>query len=305
MADPLPIRRRWRRRFWYDVTRLALATVAVLPEGAGRRCCRTLAAWAPRLRTADAELARTNVALAWPDRSPAWRSGLLDRHEIALGDTLHATLTLPREAARGFPSVVEEPGPDGRGAVDVIRDLLGLGRGVMVVTAHLGCWELLGAWLANGLGSASVITGTVRNPSVDRLLQDRRRALGMRPLPREAGARPLLRALDDGQAVGVLLDQNTGAASVEAPFLGHPAPTPVGPLRLARRRNVPLLPAAAVRENGRWVVRWLPVIEPAEAADDEQLAARCNDALGALIARNPEQWVWFHDRWAVAGKEQG
>ena len=150
-----------------------------------------------------------------------------------------------------------------------------------------------------------MVTGTVRNPAVDRLLQDRRRALGLRPLPRDGGARPLLRALDAGQAVGVLLDQNTGAASAMVPFLGRPAPTPMGPPRLARRRNVPLLPAAAVRENGRWVVRWSPVIEPADAADDEQLAARCNDALGALIARNPEQWVWFHDRWAVREKEQG
>jgi len=297
LDERLPRWRRLRRRFWYHLTRAVLGAVHALPDRPGRGLCRALAGAGLRLRPRECERARRNLALVYPERSPAWREQLLRRAAAALGETLHATLVADRQAARGFPEVVDTPGPDGRGTLAVLRDLLAEGRGALLVTGHLGCWELLGAWLARGLPRSAVITGTVRNPAVDRLLQDRRRALGVQPLPRDRGARPVLRELDRGAAVGVLIDQNTRVASASLPFLGHPAPTPLAAARIARRRRVPLLAAAMVREKGRWVVHHQAPIDPLAAADAEELAVRCNAALGELVLRNPEQWVWFHDRW--------
>ncbi len=297
MNDRLPLWRRLRRQFWFQVTRGVLRAVQALPTGLGRWLCRTLARTAPRVRPRERDQARRNLALVYPDRPTAWREALLGRSALSLGETLYATLTVDRQAARGFPDVAEAAGPDGRGALAVLRDLLAKGRGAFLVTGHLGCWELLGAWLAGGLPRAAVVTGTVRNPAVDRLLQDRRRALGIEPLPRNQGARPILRALDRGVAVGVLVDQNTRVASAPVEFLGQPAPTPLGPARIAMRRRVPILPAAMVREGDRWVVRHAEPIDPDLAGDDHELAARCNRALADLILRNPDQWVWFHDRW--------
>jgi KDO2-lipid IV(A) lauroyltransferase len=306
LNDRLPRRRRLRRRFWFEVTRAVLGAVQALPERPGRGFCRVLAAAGLRIRSRERARARRNLALVFPDRPWDWREALLRRSADSLGETLHAMLTADRRAARGFPGVREEPGPDGRGALAVLRDLTAGGRGALLVTGHLGCWELLGAWCARGLPRTAVVTGTVRNPAVDRLLQDRRRALGVEPLPRERGAGPVLRALDRGAAVGVLIDQNTRVASAPLPFLGATAPTPLGPARIARRRGVPILPAAMIREADGWVVRHLQPIDPADAASDEELAGRCNAALGELILRNPDQWVWFHDRWDLerqAGRE--
>ena len=297
MNDRLPRWRRWRRRFWFRVTQVVLGTVGILPVTVGRQVCRGIARLAAATRRRERELARRNLRLVYADQSDAWREQMLRRTVLALGETLYATLTVDMLAARGFPGVSEAPGPDGRGALAALRDLLAKGRGALLVTGHLGCWELLGAWLAHGLDGAAVVTGTVRNPAVDQLLQDRRRALGIEPLARDRGARPVLRALAAGLVVGVLIDQNTGVASAQTPFLGQPAPTPLGPARIARRRGVPLLPAVIVREDTGWVVRHGDPIDPAATSDEYELTAQCNRALEDLIRRNPDQWVWFHDRW--------
>jgi len=304
MDDRLPLWRRLRRRFWLHAARLALAAVQGLPPAAGRGLCRGLAALALRLRPRERAQARRNLARVFPDSAPAWREDLLRRSAAALGESCHAALALERHAAGGFAAVAQAPGPDGRGLLELLADLRGRGSGVLLVTAHLGCWELLAAWLARALGGAAVVTGTVRNPPVDRLLQDRRRALGLQVLPRREGARPVLRALAAGQVVGVLVDQNTRAASAPLPFLGQPAPTPLGPARIARRRGVPVVPAALVREQGRWVAVHAGVLEPDTEPDAVALAVRYNDALSAMIRRNPAQWVWFHDRWNDADENR-
>lgn len=293
----VPAWRRWRRRFWAAVARAVLEAGRCWPAGLTRMVCGLLALTAPLASPRAARRAWRNLAGAFPGRSTAWRRAVWWGLAASLGRNLHGALTARREADAGFPAVVSEAGPDGRELLAVLRDQLARGTGVFLLTGHLGCWELLGAWLAHHLGGLTVVTATVHNPAVDRLLQDHRRGLGLRPLPREGGARPILRALAAGEVVGVLLDQATRVRSEPLPFFGRPAPTPVGIARLARHAGVALVPAAMVWERGAWRVRCLEPLEPADHASDDDLAAACNRALEALIERNPEQWVWFHDRW--------
>ena len=94
MNERLPAWRRLRRRFWYLVTRGVLGAVRALPDPAGRGLCRQLALTGLHLRTRERSRARGNLALVCPDRSPAWREDLLRRSAVALGETLHATLTV-------------------------------------------------------------------------------------------------------------------------------------------------------------------------------------------------------------------
>jgi KDO2-lipid IV(A) lauroyltransferase len=298
MSDHLPAWRRLRRGAWYVIARTALAATAALPPRWGRRLCQGLARLALRWRGEDRRRAQRNLARAFPRQPAAWRRQLLTAAADALGDSAHAALTCERAAARGFPDIGQEAGPDGRTLLEVLAAARTRGRGVLLVTAHLGCWELLAAWLARELGGAAVVTGRVRNPPVDRLLQARRRRLGLEVLPRHHGVRPVLRALAAGRVVGVLVDQNTRVASAPLPFLGHPAPTPLGAARIACRRQVPVVPAVLVRQDHHWLARHGGALDP--GADPLALAGRCNALLGDWIRRNPAQWVWFHDRWNEA-----
>ena len=255
-------------------------------------------------------MARANLLLAFPDWPQPRRERLLRQAATRLGENLHDTLVTPQLLQR--PGLIgEEPcaATGGRPVGEVLAALAGAGRGALVLTGHLGCWELLGGWLAQelarrGVGPLAVVTGTIHNPAIDRLVQDRRRALGLITLPREAGAVPLLRHLEAGGVAAVLLDQALAVPSLPVPFWGRPAPTVAGFGRLALRRGIPVLPLAMARRDRGHVVRHLaplcPAPDAAAARDDARVTAflaECNRALEELVRRNPAEWVWFHRRW--------
>ena len=305
MDAQLPLWRRARRRAYWLLLVGLLGMGAHLPLGLGRRLCRGLARLALRLRRRERERGARNLALAFPGSSEPERQRLLERSAVLLGENLFDALAAERILDRGLVC-----GPDGPAVGAELRRLLGAGRGLFILTGHLGCWELLGGWLAatlaaEGLPPLAVVTGTLHNPAVDRLVQDRRRRLGLLPLPRSQGARPLLKQLQAGGAVAVLLDQNTRSDQVNAHFFGRPAPTPAGLARLALRHGVPVLPLAVARHRDGHQVQMLSALEPMarvqDVTEDEVVAftTACNERLEELIRRNPAQWVWFHDRWGL------
>ncbi len=301
--------RRSRRRFYWLLTVMMVQLADLVPVAVGRRICAGMARLAVRTRPKDRQVAEANLARAFPDLDESGRRCLLEESAEALGLNLFDTLAAGRLLGNG-DSVAEEPGSmAGNPKVgDVLADLASQGRGVFILTGHLGCWELLGGWLARelrarGLDGPGVVTGTVRNPPVDRLLQGRRRGLGMTVLPREAGAGPLIRYLRAGGIVAVLQDQNTLVQNLDIPFFGEPAPTPAGLARLALRYRIPVLPVAIARDgqnNRHLVIHRPPLVFKQTGRTDEDVESYltlCNNQLEYFIRRNPAEWVWFHKRW--------
>ncbi len=280
---------------------------AVLPLAWGRGACVGLARLALRLRPGDRAVALANLARALPELNPRGRQELMQEAATHLGRNLFQTMAAPRLLARP-DTIVEEIG----GGADTftigehLADLAADGRGVFVLTGHIGCWELAGGWVARELaarklGALGVVTGTIHNPAVDRLIQARRRRLGLQVLPREAGAAPLLRFLRQGGVVAILQDQRTQVRNLAVPFFGTPAPTPAGLATMSLKYGIPVLPVVGVWDEARrvQVMHHLPPLRPHEFGPEDALSflTRCNAALETFIRRNPEQWVWFHRRW--------
>ena len=290
---------------------LAAALAGAVGPGPGRRGAAALARLGLRLRGRERQLAAANLALAFPELDAAGRQRLLAAAATAAGHNLYDALAAPRLLAD--PALVHDaPGPDGRSLVAAVREAAAAGRGVLVLSGHVGCWELMGAWLArelarDGLPALHVATGVVRNPAVDRWLAARRRQLGLVPVPRTDGVRPLLRCLRAGGVVAALVDQNTGVDSRLVPFFGQPAPTPAGPARLAVRLGTPVVVATiARRPDGGHVVTHGDVWWPRAGAPAEPQVAAClravNAAIEAAVRRNPAEWVWYHRRWAPGAR---
>ncbi len=270
-----------------------------------------------RLRPRERARAADNLALALPEVDPGKRAEILARSAVLLGSNFHDMMAAGRLVGRdglfGAPAgEVERFGT----LDDQLVGLTARGRGLILVTAHIGAWELLGARVAHllerrGLGPLAVVTGTVHNPPVDAMLERRRRALGLLPVPRRQGLAPVLRHVRAGGVAAVLLDQKLDDTDPAVPFFGHPAPTPDAVVRFAVGRGVPLLPIAMAWDGsgGKHVImRGRVLNEDAVPADDkpdqarvERLHRECQNALESFVRRNPGQWVWFHERWRRKG----
>lgn len=182
-----------------------------------------------------------------------------------------------------------------------LDEALACGRGVVFVTAHLGSWELL-AW---SLARAGYPIHTVAAPSYDprftRLVRRLRRERGVRSIFRSGpgAAARMIRVLRRGQILGTLIDQSTRVPSIDVPFFGRPAPTPVGAASLALRLGAEVVTGFLVRgPDGRYVTRIRRLAVTRRGDDDvADNTLRMTRAIEEAVRSAPEQWVWMHRRW--------
>jgi KDO2-lipid IV(A) lauroyltransferase len=190
-----------------------------------------------------------------------------------------------------------------------IHAALGRGKGLIILTPHLGAFELAARRIALEF-PLTVLYRPARKPWVERLLQAFRSAEGVRAVPANAqGVRQLLRALRQGQAIGLLPDQvPSQGEGLVSDFFGRPAYTMTLPIRLAQASGAAVAWATALRIRGGWSLTmelWKAPPQNATADDSAQLAAmpleealaRMNQGLEARIARAPEQYLWAYNRY--------
>jgi len=181
---------------------------------------------------------------------------------------------------------------------------LARGRGVLVVTAHLGNWELLAARIARAGVLPSVVGYERANDPASRFFGRMRAACGVRMLRQDEHPRAVLEVLRSGGALGLLTDLEVRRLHGEfVPFLGIPALTLTAPAALARAAGVPLLPARCTFDPRarRWRLSFeeplalAPGLGRREARLD--LLARQNEVFGRWIRADPGQWAWHQPRW--------
>jgi KDO2-lipid IV(A) lauroyltransferase len=185
--------------------------------------------------------------------------------------------------------------------------ILGQGKGAVVVTGHIGNWELLAAYFAwRGLPVAA-IARRIYAVRLNQILVDFRSRQGVETILRESpnSARQILKALKANALLAMLIDQDTRAPSVSVPFFGRLARTPAAAASLAIRRDIPAIAVFIRRRPGgghRITITPPFVIERSGdmTTDIRTLTRQFNAALEAQIRENPAEWVWWHRRWRRA-----
>ncbi len=172
------------------------------------------------------------------------------------------------------------------------------GRGVLIVTAHLGNWELSAFAHALMTEPMHVMVRPLDNPLVDRLVQHRRTLSGNGLINKRDAARTVMKALRNNDAVGILIDQNTAAhEGVFVDFFGKLACAGSGFAKLAYRSQAPVIPGFALwdKNRNRYVLRFYPQVEL--TGDIQADTQRLHSILEAIIRQHPDQWMWIHRRW--------
>lgn len=177
------------------------------------------------------------------------------------------------------------------------------GRGVAVLSAHVGNWEWLGAALAMYGYPVASITKRQPNDQVTRLLNEYREAAGITSFSR--GTTELVaaaKALKKGMVLGFFSDQDGGHSGVFVEFFGKMASTPIGLAVFARKLALPVVPVFIFRKEtgGHRIVVGQPFhISPSadEAADIYSFTVKTTNIIEETVRSRPEEWLWFQKRW--------
>lgn len=287
--------RQWLVRLFLH---LAFAVLRFLPLGAVLALGRGLGGLACRLQPRRRERARQGLcrSLGLPEGSRSLEEAVRGVF-TGLGMNLTELLWVAARPARLEERVVYD-------GLEHLRAARGMGKGVLVITGHLGSWEMLAAAMVHAGLPLTTIAREAADGGVNAFLLGLRSRLGVRTSLRGSGgaARSILRTLRDGDLLGALIDQDIRAEGTFVEFFGRPAFTPTGPVALALRAGAPVVLCCTWRRpDGRHQARFEPavILEPGpdRAETIRSYTARFTRWIEERIREHPEQWVWIHRRW--------
>jgi len=245
-------------------------------------------------------IARSNIALAYPEwsyrRACAMARASFVHFVRNIIVFLRAPYCLKPAYLRRYVGISGE---------DNIRAAYERGRGVVLLLAHWGNWEV-GGLVCSLLGYPhSAVGRAFHSKGAMRFLNSTRARSGTRFIDKHEAVRPVLAALRGGECVGFFIDQTTSEPGILTTFFGRACKTTRGPAAFALKTGSPVVPVMCpLLPDGRYEVRFHPPIEPPGTGDVrrdiDELAQRMTSFVEARVRERPGQWLWMHRRWKPA-----
>jgi len=183
------------------------------------------------------------------------------------------------------------------------------GRGAVLVSAHLGNWELGPAAMSYRNIPVLSIIQAQSNPRIHRFFMSQRQGRNYKAVQVGAAARPVLRHLKDNGLLAVLGDRPYGEKGVEVDFFGRSVPFPEGPARMALASGAAYIPGFVLRRfDDSFIISFKPAISPPAGGDrDEKVRAMTQEyarILEGLVRENPSQWLPFYPVFAPGSRPE-
>lgn len=193
---------------------------------------------------------------------------------------------------------------------EILEEAIARGKGVILISAHYGGWEVAGLALLSLVKNVRTITRPLDNEYLERDLARIRSRTGAAVLDRKRAAREMLQALSENAVIVLLPDQAVlPREGVLVPFLGRPAWTTPVPAKMAVRRGSTIVFAFCIPHGSEHQLEFgnpILVDQMTEAErDPAALTKEINDVISNRIAARPELWLWMHDRWKGTGTATG
>lgn len=232
---------------------------------------------------------------------PEWDRDRVERTARAayesLGRTTIETAILPRYGRETILELFNECP-----TWHVVEHAMAQKKGVILVTGHLGNWELSGSYIAARGVDLEVVARQQENPLFDGYLTRTRHRIGMKVIYDGDAVRRVPRALRNGAMVGFVMDQGAaGLASTWVPFFTRLAKTPRGAATFALRLGSPIIFVAGLRQpDGTFTATFehVPVqLTGDKSSDVDKIVADYTAVLERWVRKAPEQYFWHHRRW--------
>ena len=295
-----------RQRLEYALYRVVAAAARRLSDRGVLRWGDRLGNFARRVLRSRDRLAMRNLRETLTNKSDAELREILDncwRHfgRSALHSVRMQDMPLQEIAAR-CPFV----------NAHLLEEAIARGKGVILISAHYGAWEVAGLALMSLVKNVRTITRPLDNQYLERDLAAIRSRTGAVVLDRKRAAREMMTALSDNAVVVLLPDQAVlPREGVRVPFLGRQAWTTTVPAKMALRRDASIVFAFCIpHETGHRLEFENPIrVDQLSAAERDPvvLTERINDVISRRITDRPELWLWMHDRWkgTATGESEG
>lgn len=303
----MPARKRstFRDLFEFIPAWSLLKVLGLLPRGGaiffGKQIARVAYYLHGRLR----RVAHRNLTLAMPELDLAQRRAIVKAVFINLGRLLGEFSQFPKITRQNIPELVEYDG------FENYKRASQRGRGVLMLTGHIGAWELCA--FAQGVYGhpLSFLVRPLDNPLLDRMIRRYRELSGNRTIDKNKAVRPVLEILRSGQDVGLLIDVNTLAdQGVFCDFFGIPACSTTGLAVFALRADAPVVPGFLIWDERlkKHRLRFEPEVTLIRTGDfKEEIAintAWFTKVIEDYARRYPDQWLWVHKRWQTRPEGQ-
>ncbi|HXG19581.1 MAG TPA: lysophospholipid acyltransferase family protein [Methylomirabilota bacterium] len=241
-----------------------------------------------------------NLSLAFPEKSKAEHRAILRESLLNVGRLAAEFCHLRMLTKENIAERVRLANPE------QWRALVGQcqGTGALILTGHVGNWELLAYAHAYYGFPVHIIHRRLRNPLIDEVIVRERERCGNKVIRKTTAGIEVFRALRQKAIVVAAVDQNaSGRMGVFVPFFSRLASTSSGLAGLALASGVPVIPAFLVREHGSWRhrIEILPPVEPVRTGDQEAdlraTTAKFTAVFQQIVEQHPDHWLWIHKRW--------
>lgn len=297
-----------RHWFTYLAMKGLLLVANRLSVRALQRLGRGLGALAYFLSKRDREICHVQLEMALPELSPETRQRIARECLRNQGMTLMEAIVMPRlrrQAAMGGDFLKVE-------GIQTLVDAHGKGKGVILVTAHLGNWELLPIVLQKLRIKGVAMASTLNNERLNKILGDIRRFEYLDVLERGSGDSPrqLLTCLKRGEALIMVNDVDIATNGVFCNMFGIPAHTPRGAASIALKLGTPLVTCFDERlADGTHIFRFQEIPVTRKILNAASPVQAFTQAICEMTEKHirayPEQWIWNHRRWKRRPESRG
>ncbi|MEM0975969.1 MAG: hypothetical protein AAGJ34_00395 [Pseudomonadota bacterium] len=239
--------------------------------------------------------AEASILTAFPDMNDADRSDLIAAAGRNFGKTV--TEVLNPDSFFEKPPRIEMTGP----GLEVFKDYVAKKSGIVVASAHLGQWEALRVCFRNMGCEPGAVYRKNNNPYYERRFKWAITYGGAKAYARGTPeVKDMVRDAKEGGVIVILADQRYRKGDL-IPFFGKNAWTSTAPAGISLRLGVPLFTVYSIRHP--WGIE-VQFDEPIEPSSPEEMTLKVHESLERRIRDHPEQWYWFHQRWAEVDDEE-
>lgn len=285
----------------FALARSIVAALSILPLRFTLSAGATVGSFLYRSLGRLRRVGETNLKLAFPEKGTAEREHILRGVFRNLGRSLGAISRTGRLSDADLDSLIEFPEED---SISEYRKAAAAGRGRIILSAHLGSWELMATAFPAIVEPIHLLARRMDNPKIEAMILAMRTRFGNFQINKINSASAIVRVLRGGGAMLILADVNTHPKEgVFVPYFGVEACTTTGVAMISIRTNSIILPTFLVWDEAKrkYVLKCGEPIEPHRSNDLKndilETTRRFTVEIERVVREYPDQWLWIHRRW--------